>query len=88
MVVSYLRSAMHMTWKMEKLKVDAQENVMGRTKLESIELDDDVKPENAHVARTVVEDEEGEEMEILRHSYLMVTVEVIKVYSSLLTLKT
>ncbi len=41
---------------------------MGRTKLESIELDDDVKPENAHVARTVVEDEEGEEMEILRHS--------------------
>lgn len=73
---------------MEKLKVDAQENVMGRTKLESIELDDDVKPENAHVARTVVEDEEGEEMEILRHSYLMVTVEVIKVYSSLLTLKT
>ena len=54
--------------KMEKLKVDAQENVMGRTKLESIELDDDVKPENAHVARTVVEDDEGEEMEILRHS--------------------
>ncbi|WP_117097835.1 Dyp-type peroxidase, partial [Klebsiella pneumoniae] len=54
--------------KWKKLKVDAQENVMGRTKLESIELDDDVKPENAHVARTVVEDEEGEEMEILRHS--------------------
>ena len=53
---------------MEKLKVDAQENVMGRTKLESIELDDDVKPENAHVARTVVEDDEGKEMEILRHS--------------------
>jgi putative iron-dependent peroxidase len=41
---------------------------MGRTKLESIELDDDVKPDNAHVARTVVEDEEGEELEILRHS--------------------
>ena len=37
-------------------------------KLESIELDDDVKPENSHVARTVVEDDEGEEMEILRHS--------------------
>ena len=53
-------------WK--KLKVDTQEQVIGRTKLESIELDDDVKPENAHVARTVVEDEEGEELEILRHS--------------------
>lgn len=54
--------------KWKKLKVDSQEQVMGRTKLESIELDDDVKPENAHVARTVVEDEKGEELEILRHS--------------------
>ena len=46
------------SWK--RLKVDTQEQVIGRTKLESIELDDDVKPENAHVARTVVEDEEVE----------------------------
>jgi len=58
----------HNLEKWKKLKVDTQEQVMGRTKLESIELDDEVKPENAHVARTVVEDEEGEEMEILRHS--------------------
>ena len=43
-------------------------SLLGRTKLESIELDDDVKPENSHVARVVVEDDEGEEMEILRHS--------------------
>lgn len=54
--------------KWKKLKVDTQEQVIGRTKLESIELDDDVKPANAHVARTVVEDEDGEELEILRHS--------------------
>ena len=54
--------------KWKRLKVDAQEHVIGRTKLESIELDDEVKPENAHVARTVVEDDAGEEMEILRHS--------------------
>jgi putative iron-dependent peroxidase len=54
--------------KWKGLKVDTQEQVMGRTKLESIELDDEVKPANAHVARTVVEDEAGEEMEILRHS--------------------
>ena len=58
----------HNLEKWKKLKVDTQEQVMGRTKLESIELDDEVKPKNAHVARTVVEDEEGEEMEILRHS--------------------
>lgn len=54
--------------KWKQLKVDAQEHVIGRTKLESIELDDDIKPENAHVARTVAEDKDGEEMEILRHS--------------------
>ncbi|MDM1248646.1 Dyp-type peroxidase [Acinetobacter sp. R933-2] len=54
--------------KWKRLKVDAQEQVMGRTKLESIELEDDQKPENAHIVRTVIEDEEGEELEILRHS--------------------
>ncbi|WP_291356512.1 Dyp-type peroxidase [Acinetobacter sp. UBA3106] len=58
----------HNLEKWKQLKVDAQENVMGRTKLESIELDDEVKPKNAHIARVVIEDEEGEEMEILRHS--------------------
>lgn len=54
--------------KWQRLKVDAQEKVIGRTKLESIELDDDVKPENAHTRRAIVEDDEGEELEILRHS--------------------
>lgn len=54
--------------KWQRLKVDAQEKVIGRTKLESIELDDDVKPENAHASRAIVEDEEGEELAILRHS--------------------
>lgn len=54
--------------KWKHLKVDAQENVMGRSKLESIEMDDTVKPENAHIARVVIEDDKGEEMEILRHS--------------------
>ena len=58
----------HDLQKWQRLKVDAQENVIGRTKLESIELDDEVKPDNAHIARTVVEDDEGEELEILRHS--------------------
>lgn len=54
--------------KWKKLKVDAQEHIMGRTKLESIELDDQVKPENAHISRAVIEDDQGEELEILRHS--------------------
>lgn len=54
--------------KWKKLKVDAQEHVIGRTKLESIELDEDEQPENSHVSRTVVENGEGEELAILRHS--------------------
>lgn len=58
----------HNLEKWKQLKVDTQEQVIGRTKLESIELDDEVKPENSHVARTVVEDAKGEEVEILRHS--------------------
>lgn len=58
----------HNLEKWKQLKVDAQESVMGRSKLESIEMDDNVKPENAHIARVVIEDNEGEEMEILRHS--------------------
>ena len=54
--------------KFNRLKVDAQENVFGRSKLESIEMEDDVKPDNAHIARVVIEDDEGEELEIVRHS--------------------
>lgn len=57
----------HQLDKWQRLKVDAQEQVIGRTKLESIELDDAVKPENSHIARAVIE-EDGEELEILRHS--------------------
>lgn len=54
------------TW--QRLKVDAQEHVFGRTKLESIEFPDGVKRTNSHTARVVIEDEKGEELEILRHS--------------------
>ena len=41
---------------------------VNKGKLESIELDDNIKPENAHIARAIVEDDKGEELEILRHS--------------------
>jgi putative iron-dependent peroxidase len=44
-----------------------QEGVIGRTKRDSIELDDDVKPPTAHIARVVIE-EDGEELEIFRRS--------------------
>jgi putative iron-dependent peroxidase len=53
--------------KWTQLKVDAQEKVIGRTKPDDVEMDDETKPENAHIARVVIEDD-GEELEILRHS--------------------
>ncbi|MDG4665534.1 Dyp-type peroxidase [Mycobacterium sp. 236(2023)] len=48
------------------LSVNEQELVIGRTKLEDIELDDDVKPANSHVALNTIEDEDGNELAIMR----------------------
>jgi porphyrinogen peroxidase len=48
------------------LSVEAQEKVIGRTKLSNIELDDAVKPANAHVALTTISDSDGAERQILR----------------------
>ena len=39
---------------------------MGRTKLADIELADDVKPSNSHVALNVITDADGKELKILR----------------------
>lgn len=43
-----------------------QEKVFGRTKLENIEMDDDVKPSNSHIALNVIEDADGNEIDIVR----------------------
>ena len=48
------------------LTTEEQERVMGRTKADDIELPDEVKPANSHVALNVVEDDDGNEMAILR----------------------
>jgi putative iron-dependent peroxidase len=50
----------------DSLTVEQQEQVIGRTKLEDIELHDDVKPSNSHIALNVIEDEDGNEQKILR----------------------
>lgn len=49
-----------------QLSPDDQQAVFGRTKPDSVELDD--KPPNAHISRVVVEDDQGEELEIYRRS--------------------
>jgi len=48
-----------------RLPVEAQEKIIGRTKLSDIELDDAVKPSSAHNALTTIV-ENGEELQILR----------------------
>ncbi|WP_319430014.1 Dyp-type peroxidase [Mycobacterium sp. RTGN5] len=50
----------------ESLSVTEQENVIGRTKLEDIEMADDVKPANSHLALNVIEDADGNELKIVR----------------------
>lgn len=51
----------------QRLTQEAQENVIGRTRDTDEELDDAVRPDSAHISRVVIE-EDGEELEILRHS--------------------
>ena len=47
------------------LPTEAQERIIGRTKLSNVELDDTIKPSSAHNALTVIV-ENGEEVKILR----------------------
>ncbi|MDR3429734.1 Dyp-type peroxidase [Silvimonas sp.] len=50
-----------------KLPVKQQEATIGRTKAHNVELEDEHKPLTAHISRVVIE-ENGEELEMLRHS--------------------
>ncbi len=52
----------------EKLPVKEQERVIGRRKRDSRELSDRSKPDTAHISRVVIE-EDGDELEIVRHSF-------------------
>jgi porphyrinogen peroxidase len=48
------------------LSVEQQELVIGRTKLDDIEMPDEVKPANSHVALNTIEDENGVQQQIMR----------------------
>ena len=50
------------------LSVEEQERVIGRTKLDDIEMPDAVKPPNSHLALNVIQDAEGNELKIIRHN--------------------
>jgi putative iron-dependent peroxidase len=50
----------------DALAVEEQQRVIGREKLSDIELPDEIKPSNSHVALTTIVDETGEEHQIMR----------------------
>jgi putative iron-dependent peroxidase len=52
------------TW--NKLPIEEQEKVIGRSKLSDIEMPDDVKPVNSHVAVNTIIDPDGTQRQILR----------------------
>ncbi len=56
---------LHNMDKWNALSTEAQERIIGRTKLSDIELDDSVKPTSAHNALTTIV-EDGKEVQILR----------------------
>lgn len=50
------------------LPVDEQQRVIGRTKFDDIEMDDDEKPSNSHIALNVITDADGNELKIVRRN--------------------
>lgn len=65
--VLLIQQWVHDTAAFEALSVAEQEKVIGRTKHESVELDEDVRGAAAHISRTVVE-EDGKELHIFRRN--------------------
>jgi putative iron-dependent peroxidase len=52
----------------DALTIEQQELAMGRTKLSDLELADEDKPPDAHIALTVIEGPDGEELQIVRYN--------------------
>ena len=63
----HIQRWVHNMPKWQSIPVAEQEQVIGRTKLDDVEMDDELKPPTAHIARVVIE-EDGQELEILRQS--------------------
>jgi putative iron-dependent peroxidase len=64
----HVQKYLHDMAEWNSLPVDEQERVIGRTKLEDIEFDDDEKPADAHIALNVINDDDGTQLQIVRHN--------------------
>jgi len=65
---AFTQRYVHDLGKWAGLPLAEQEGAVGRRKRDSKELSDKAKPPSAHIARVVIE-ENGEELEIVRHSF-------------------
>ena len=63
---AFVQKYIHNMNEWNNLPTEEQEKVIGRRKFDDWELGDDEKPENAHNAVTNIEDEEGNELKIVR----------------------
>jgi len=52
----------------ETIPLAEQERTFGRTKIDSVEMSDEEKPDTAHIARVEILDEHGDELSIYRRS--------------------
>lgn len=64
----FIQKWVHKLKSFDALTVPEQNDVFGRTRADSIELDDDVQPPTSHVSRNVILDSEGNERHIYRRN--------------------
>ena len=62
----HIQKYLHDMSSWNSLSVTEQERVIGRSKLEDIEMADSVKPPNSHVALNVISDADGNQLQIVR----------------------
>jgi putative iron-dependent peroxidase len=62
----FVQKYLHNIQAWEKMTNDEQEKVFGRYKISDVEMPDNVKPNNSHTALASVEDENGNDLKIVR----------------------
>lgn len=73
----FLQKWVHNLPAFDALPLQEQENVFGRSKADSIEMDDDMKPATSHVARNVILDADGNERHIYRLNTPFASIEEV-----------
>lgn len=62
----FVQKYLHNMKNWESLSTEEQEKVIGRSKMNDIEMTDEVKPANSHSALTAITDENGNDLKIVR----------------------